>query len=202
MIKKMMLLALAVGALVALAVPAMASADQWTYDGAPIGLGEEVQEEYEGFLSFTTPPPAVPVHSTFGCEVTVVVQVTGTEDETGHAFVTQFSPTTGTCVGTGVFTNCKLKADSSNPPWTVDINATDLTVTGTVEINNTYESCPSGITGSKLGFVDTTVTTANGANGGISTLTIDNFLSENGFTRANGSVHAETGGRLGVVYTG
>jgi hypothetical protein len=172
----------------------------WTYNGAVIEEGSKVQEEYEGFLSFTTPPPAVPIHSTFGCEVTVVVQVEGTENETGHAEVTQFSPTTGTCVGTGVFTNCKLKADSSNPPWTVDINATDLTVTGTMEINHTYESCPSGITGSKRGFVDTTVTTTNGANGGISTLTIDNFLAENGFSHTNGSLHAETEGRLSVDY--
>jgi hypothetical protein len=197
MLKKTMLLAMAVGAL-AFAAPAVASADQWTYNGAPIAQDDVVQDEYEGFLSFTLPTAIVPVHTTFGCDVTTTLQVEGTEDETGHALMTQFAPTTSTCVGTGAFAGCKVKADSSNPPWTVDINATDLTVTGTMKIVNAYEGCLTGIMGSELSFVNPTVETTNGANG-ISTLTL-NALAENGFTHTIGSLHTETGGRLGIDY--
>jgi len=199
MLKKMTLLAMAVGALIAFAVPAVASAaDQWTYEDAAIpNNGSEVVETYEGLLSFTTPSPPLPVHSTFGCQVTVAIVATGTANGTGHAEVVEFNPTTTECSGTGVFTGCHLIADESNPPWTVDIGATDLTVTGPITIHNTYTSCPAGPE-SNLAFnsitAETTSTTA-----GIQTIHIHG-VATNGVTTAFGTVHAEGEGLLGVDY--
>jgi hypothetical protein len=196
MIKKMMLLAMAVGALVAFAAPSVASAHQWTYEGAVIPEGKVVQEEYEGFLSFTSPAPPLPIHSTFGCEVTAVVQVAGTEDGTGHANATQFSPTTPTCVGTGIFAGCVLASHENTAPWTIDINPADLTITDVKIINFYAEGC--AVPGSELTFKEITgVTTSNST--GIQTIHISG-LASNGFTSASGTVHAETGGKLGVDY--
>jgi hypothetical protein len=206
MLKKLMLLAMAVGALVALAAPAAASAaHQWTDDGAPIAEGTEASESYEGRLQFTSSSPPLPVHSTFGCDVTTTVVATGTENGTGHAEVTAFNPTTSTCTGTGVFTGCKLINDVSNPSWTVDINAAntpsfagDLTITGPVTITNTYaEGCPAG-GGSELTFNNITANTTSNATG-IQSISISGPAT-NGFTVASGTVNAESVGDLGVDY--
>jgi hypothetical protein len=106
-------------------------------EGFTLGEWEEASETYEGFLGFTVPTPVLPVHSTFGCEVTI--QVTAVANS---AMVTQLSPTTSTCAGTGVFLGCKLANDSSNPPWEIDFGGIYPVITGPVEMTSIYESCP------------------------------------------------------------
>jgi hypothetical protein len=179
----------------------------WTYDGGTIEEQVVVSESYEGRFEFTTPPPAVPVHTTFGCNVTITVQVTGTEDGTGHAEVTTYNPTTSTCTGTGAFTGCVLVNDVANPSWTVDINkadtaaepsfAGDLTITGPVTTINTYAAgCPVG--GSELTFANITATTASNA-AGIQSISIS-AKATNGFSVSSGTLQAEAEGLLGVDY--
>jgi len=198
MLKKMTLLAMAVGALVAFAVPATASAaDQWTYEDAVIPNGTEVAESYEGFLQFTSPSPPLPVHSTFGCQVTVVIAAEGTAGGTGHAEVVEFNPTTTECTGTGVFTGCHLIGDTSNPPWTVDIHASDLKVTGPITTHNEYTSCPVG-SETNLAFESVTAQTTS-TTAGIQTIHIHG-VATNGVTTTSGTFHAEGEGLLGVDY--
>jgi hypothetical protein len=199
MLKKMMLLAMAVGVLVAFAAPTVASAHNWTSGGAKLEKGATASETYEGVLSFTTPAPPLPVESSFGCEVTVAVEVTGTGGGTGHGEVTEFNPTTASCAGTGVFKGCTLANDVSNPPWDVDILATNLRVNGPVTITNTYAAgCPAGA-GSELTFGPIAGATTNGGGGGIEKITISG-LASNGLTVTSGTLHAESGEVIGVDY--
>jgi hypothetical protein len=182
MIKKTMLLAMAAAAIAAFAIPASASAyTNWTANGVTLGAEETAVETYEGFLTFTTPTPAVPVHSTFGCQVTAKIHVEG---NTGK--VTQFSPTTSTCEGTGVFAGCKLKSDTSTVPWTTHFTPTDIDVTA-VKFTNAYEGC--AVAGSELEFPSITM---------IPTLSPKRILSwhvsgtaSNKVTVASGTVTAE-----------
>ena len=186
-IKKMLLLASMALAAVAFAVPATASAktDVWTADGETLGPGEEATAGFEGFLAFTTPQPAVPVHSTYGCQVTVAINAVGEAGGTVEAF----NPTTGTCEGTGVFTGCKLKEHTTNPPWNINVATTPGSVTGPITIHNIYEGCGFGSPTSHLVFnavsVEPTVI------GGDLTFTVAG-IATNGVTTALGSVSQET----------
>ena len=183
-IKKMLLLASMALAAVAFAAPATASAvDVWTADGDTLGPGNEATAGFEGFINFTTPPPAVPVHSSFGCQVTVAIKAVG---EAGGT-VESFNPTTDTCQGTGIFVNCKLKEDTSNPPWNISIASTPGTVSGPITIHYIYQDCP--VTTSHIVFASISVA-PNVINGDL-TFTVGG-LATNGFTTVSGAISQET----------
>jgi hypothetical protein len=179
MLKKMMLLAMAVGALIAFAAPAAAQA-QLTFNNAT--------EEFEGVLEFHRPAP--PITGTFACNVTVVVTSTGGTD----AEVTEFAPTTEECEGTGLFAGCELVGDASNVPFTATANTEDIVVTkpgGDITIANVYSGCAFGIPGSHLEFGEVTAEASLTGNGGIEALTISGISTAGGVT-ASGTVLAET----------
>jgi hypothetical protein len=165
MLKKMTLLAMAVAAIAAFAVPASASAaTDWTHEGVVVKEGVDLTEAFEGELSFDT------AIGSFGCQVTVVLTVTGPT----KAEITKFAPTTATCKGTNSLVPCKLKNDASNVPWTVTSGTGAFTVTktgGNVTVFNEYEAgCPLGAS-SDLLFEKITVTPAT-EEGVITKLTI------------------------------
>ncbi len=175
MLKKMMLLAMAVAAIAAFAVPASASAaTDWTHNDVLVPAGSNFSQSFEGKLSFTVAPPIVPVHSTYGCQVTIEINVTGPTAAT----VKKFNPTTSTCEGTGVFAGCKLKADKNNIPaagWAIENLVTDLAVkhptAGTdLTIFNEYEGC--AVPSSDLEFKEVTVTPTLNAGKTITSLAI------------------------------
>jgi hypothetical protein len=148
MLKKMMLLAMAVAAVAAFAVPAAASADVWTDNGTVLEPEEDITQAYEGVLTFNTGATG-----TFGCNVTIVVTTNGPE----AAQITKFSPTTTSCVGTVAFKGCELIEDLSNTPWDVHNATTPLVVTkagANMTIFNKYKagSCAGGQTSSHLEF--------------------------------------------------
>jgi hypothetical protein len=191
MIKKMMLLASALAALVAFAVPATASADSWADNGVALGAGVDITQNYEGFLQFNTGPGGV-----FGCEVTITITTNGPS----AAQVTKFSPTTETCVGTVAFEGCKLIADKSNVNFSINNAITPLVVTkpeGRITIHNEYQAgtCKGGQTTSHLEF--NSVNAAVEGTNPINKLTISG-TAINGVTAA-GSLVPEGTATLGLV---
>jgi opacity protein-like surface antigen len=153
MLKKMMLLAVSAAALVAFAVPASASAaTDWTHNGSVVGNNVDLTESFEGFLSFDTGI------GSFGCDVTVKLTVTGPTS----AEITEFNPTTASCVGTGMLVTCHLANDTSNVPWTVTNGTGNVSITksgGNVTVFNEYKGgeCPLGAS-SDLQFASITAT--------------------------------------------
>jgi len=117
MLKKMMLLASAVAALAAFAIPATASADTWADNGVAIMAGADITQSYEGFLQFNTGPLGV-----YGCEFTATVTTNGPHAAT----ITKFAPTTEPCVGTIAFEGCTLIGHTSNTPWDLGNATTPL----------------------------------------------------------------------------
>jgi hypothetical protein len=217
-LKKMMLLAGMAFAAIAFAIPATASAlpktdgTHWTNGNQHkiVNNGVSISAPFEGFLDFTTPMPPAPVHSTFGCEVTAIIKVTGPTT----AEATKFEPTTTTCVGTGIFAGCKLKAHTNNLPWTVtnttgntsavpptvsDFDVTKVGGTGDVTIRNEYESCTAGaIPPSDPEFKSITVTPTLDGNGTVTSFSISGTATD-GATIATGSLSAEAvGTKIGV----
>ena len=197
MLKKMMLFATTAAAIAAFAVPASASAaDVWTDDHVELGEGETAAQPFEGFLQFSAAP-----FGTFGCEVTVVVEAEGPVSGT----VTEFSPTTETCVGTGIFYDkCKLAGHSTNinDGWEIDVSTTPATVTrpgGNVTIRTAYASCPSGATGSHLEFASIAVTPTLNAEGTIVSLSIAGTATNGAI--ASGTVYPEIAPTLGLTAT-
>jgi len=72
------------------------------------------------------------------CHVTAIIEAEN--GETGH--VTNFTPETESCVGTGVFNECILVGhENTNLPWHVTTTASDFDVTGNIVIHNQLESC-------------------------------------------------------------
>lgn len=139
MIKKMMLLAIAVAAVAAFAAPASALAGtHWIHEGSTVSSFEE---DYTGFASFDV--NAFPGTS-FGCVVHVHLSATqDTTPTTATGTITSFEVTTNTCEGTGLLTGCELENDTSNTNWHVVATATDLDITktgGEIEINNSYKA--------------------------------------------------------------
>src|SRR3954471_19344111 len=114
MLKKMMLLALAVGALVAFAAPAVASATT-IVDSETKEAGETI--DFTGEVGF-----AGELGGFKECVIHGTIHVSG---ETGEATV---EITNHTCVGTGAFTACTVE-EANTEPWGIDINAADLTIT-------------------------------------------------------------------------
>jgi hypothetical protein len=118
--KKVMLLASAVGVFAALAIPASAAADSWAVGGTVLQPGEVIEQPYEGFLQFNTGATG-----TFGCDVTAVIKTNGPH----AAEITTFTPTTSTCVGTVAFKGCKVIKDTNNLSWDINNLTTPLVVT-------------------------------------------------------------------------
>ena len=114
--------------LLALGLAGSASADPsadyvFTVNGGTIAPEEEAKASFEGFIRFTTSRPFVPVHSTFGCQVTITINVEGPS----KGRLELWEPTTGTCVETGVFKGCILVHDTNNPPWQIGFAYTGFT---------------------------------------------------------------------------
>jgi hypothetical protein len=189
MIKKMMLLALAIGAFIALAAPSVASAYEEGVVSGSEGEGATGTEGYEGFLKFTTMQGAQ--HSVFECNYTLKMHLGG-----GAFTVIEFRPTTTSCEGTGVFAGCKLKNDTSNVPWGVGIGAA-LTINGPITLTNMYEGCSLGITGSELTFNSITATPTLNGGGWITSLALAGTAT-NGVTKLSGSMSAEGDAVLGL----
>jgi hypothetical protein len=210
MLKKMMLLAISVGALVAFAVPATASAtDVWTdWNGLKhqtLGGGNTANQAFEGLIVFTTGLP-LPVESGFGCQVTVEIRAVGPSG----GKVTKFNPTTKECVGTGIYDGCTLKGDTTNirteeeeeffDRWSINVSETPATVTNTIgnlTFHYIYEGCPSGVTGSHLEFASISVTPTLNVDGTITALSLSGTAT-NGATKISGTVTPEAGLTLGV----
>jgi len=187
MLKKMMLLAMAVGALIACAAPAAAQA-QTTFNNET--------EEFEGFFTTHRAARGVPT-GIFTCPVTVVVTSTGGAD----ASVTQFSPTTTDCAGTGLFTGCHLIHDTANVPFTATANTEDIVLSkpdGDITIANGYTGCAFGIPGSHLEFGEITIKPILTEGGGIEALTISGMSTVGGVT-VTGTLFAETNHGLTLI---
>ena len=159
---------------------------QWTADGETLGFGEEATAAFEGFFGWTIPSPIVPVHSTFGCPVTITIIAVGLSG----GEIESYNPTTANCSGTGIYAGCKLKGDTTNPPWNIDISSMPATVAGPVTIHNAFEGCPTGITTSHLVFESLAVTPS--VIGGHLSLDITG-KSTSGIFITSGSFTAESG---------
>ncbi len=118
-INKRLLLVGVIAAVAVLAVPALASAAVWKHKGAnltkfvEIGLtGGEVFETSAG--------------NGMSCELHATLTTEGGSTGKITKFETKKCPT-----GFGSFAKCELNtAEAKGLPWTVDVNATDLTITG------------------------------------------------------------------------
>ena len=108
MLKKMMLLASMALAAIAFAVPASASALEWTDEGS--SFSGEIGDTITGFIAFGNP---VAGQTKFGCEAHAEIDFIGGGTT---ATLTSFEPTTGTCVGEGSFTGCKLVEHQTTIP--------------------------------------------------------------------------------------
>lgn len=138
MLKKMMLLAMAVCALVAFSAPASASAaNEW--------IGSH-SDNLTGKLSFGNPAAG---QTKFGCQTSTTVDVTG---GTSTGEVTSFTPTTASCSGEGAFAGCSLVSHETTLPTVLGtsqvkihiVGATTLTLTtpaGTpIVLHNVYNA--------------------------------------------------------------
>ncbi len=201
-LRKMMLLAGMALAAIAFAVPASASAasTHWTDDDVVVDPGVNITAPFEGFLKFTVAPPFVPVHSTFGCQVTIKVNVTGPT----AAQITEFRPTTTVCEGTGIFSGCQLEEDKSNLPWNITNTHADLDITkgGGIEpditVFNKYHSCNAGVLpNSDLLFPAITATPVLDGAGTIEEISISGTATTTS-AAASGSVKPEGAKTLGL----
>src|ERR1700733_13871723 len=132
-IKKMLLVGAAVLALAAVAVPvSLATTGHWKDGGA------EVKTKFE--LSLTGAETfEIPTESGMDCEVHAVL----TSEGGTSAKITKWEIKTAGCKGFGSFASCTLSSTTINGlPWTVDVNTTNLTVTG-VSITRVFKTgCP------------------------------------------------------------
>jgi hypothetical protein len=176
MLKKLMLLAMAVTAIVAFAVPAVASAG-WTEEEKPL----EAPAEFE----FTGPAQFTVSEGAAGAAATLHVKVNLTPGSTGH--VTSFVATE--CKGLGALAGLVCDSTAQNlSSWAIHCSKGSLSITG-VDIHNKYT--PSGLA------PDTTLTGSISAKPdnslAISSVTLDEISAE-----ANGSP-AQVSGSLAVV---
>lgn len=131
MIKKLTLLAAAVAALVAFAVPASASAAEWKFEGK--GLTEMKTVKLSGPAGFTVGGGAAGAHAVLDATLTLEPGSTGT--------VTELTVTA--CTGTGQLAGLTCHGTPVALPWTVHCNADgSMTITG-VHLTNVYT--PTGL---------------------------------------------------------
>jgi hypothetical protein len=181
-LKKMTLLASMALALVAFAAPAAAQAEGPTIEG--VG-------RYEGTLFFKVLlGPAA--GSEFECHQ-VTVELVGNNPPDTTATVTKFNPTTATCTGTGVFTNCTLNGDHNNLPWIAHSDTEHaLTVTkpnGDITVKNTYDGVGCTQTESHIEFGSVKVTPGQ-TEGEITSLSVHGVTTNTAVT-AGGTVSKE-----------
>jgi hypothetical protein len=138
MLKKLTLLAMAVGALIAFAVPATASALTWDTNGVPIGNEENADKvHFTGTLSSTKGGLKI------SCDATANVNLWNNNG--AHGLVTELlltpHPTTTVGCTVAVFvsipvgymdiTNCHVNATANGTPWTVTTSGTNsVTIDG------------------------------------------------------------------------
>lgn len=145
--KKRLLLAGAVTAFVVLAVPALALASVWKDKGTnvtkfvEIGLsGGEIFEATEG--------------NGMSCEIHITMSTEG--GSTGK--ISKFE-NKGCPAGFGSFKECTLStATAKGLPWTVDVNESDLTITGW-HVKRTFSSCGTSEVNETIGSVTMTLNT-------------------------------------------
>jgi hypothetical protein len=116
MFKKMMLLASTALAAVAFAVPASASALEWTDNGS--AFPGTASDTLSGLITFGNPAPG---QIKFSCVVHAGFSVTG---GTTTGSLSSYTVTTETCVGGGSLANCTAVADSATVPAGTAIHIT------------------------------------------------------------------------------
>lgn len=116
MLKKMVVLATAVAALVAFAVPASASAAwNWTHGGVKPKEGQNFTHPFEGTVGWSAGQGGGMLGSIYcGTKATIT-----TEGPT-KAQVTQWESNVSTCVGKGWFA-CSMSSATRNVSWTITI---------------------------------------------------------------------------------
>jgi hypothetical protein len=180
MVKKLMLLAAAIAAFAAFAVPASASAAEVLMEGNP--LAEEVEESYSGPASFS--------NENGGVECENVTATINFENGT-MGNVTAFQGDGCETIGALHALGCHVAAVvPTNLPWTVDVNATDLTITG-VTIDNAFQpGCVIPGVGEIPGIAITgDVTVTPGAGGTLEHVTLEGTLSSSlGPVNVNGTL--------------
>jgi hypothetical protein len=131
MLKKMMLLALAVGALVAFAAPASASASGPMFTNNQAAISGTVPTTFSGRATFTA--LGIPGTS-YSCVIHVTLSVGTTE-----AHITSFVATRETCEGTGALEPCELAAANATGEFTTNgatISSSNFTLSNTYEGEN------------------------------------------------------------------
>lgn len=147
-INKRMLLAGVFAAVVLLAVPALALAAVWKDKGVNVnkfvefaGLGGEIFETTEG--------------NGMNCEVRAVFTTEGGSTGKVTKFEIKKCPT-----GFGSFAKCELAtAEAKGLPWTVHVNASDLTITN-MRTKRTFKAgCPTAELDKTIGSTTVTLNT-------------------------------------------
>ncbi len=146
-INKGLLLAGAVAAVVALAVPALALASVWKDKGVNVSkfveinlTGGEIFESGEG--------------NGMSCELHATLTTEGGNMGKITKFETKKCPT-----GFGKFAKCELStSEAIGLPWTVDVNTSDLTVTGW-HTKRTFKNCETTELNKTVGNVTMTLNT-------------------------------------------
>jgi hypothetical protein len=119
-------------AALAAAFPAVTSATVWTHGGSPVS--KSVELSLDGFESFGVRG----ITGAITCEVSATLKTSGGSTGT----ITKYS--LFACSGSGGLANCvPLATESKGLPWTVDVNAADLTLTK-MRIRRTFsgKGCP------------------------------------------------------------
>lgn len=171
MLKKLTLLAAAVAALVAFAVPASASANEWLNNGKPLEAAETV--ELSGPAGFAVGGGVAGAHAVLDAVLELEPGSTGTVTEL----------TVKECTGTGLLAGLTCHGTPVGLPWTVHCNANGSVTITSMHLTNVYT--PEGAT------ANTTLkgnVVATGTGGSLNSVT----LAGEGVT-ANGNPATVTG---------
>jgi hypothetical protein len=196
-VKRQLVLTTMALAAIAFSVPAMASAEPFTWTDRHVHLEEAEKTEpkpFEGRLEFTTG------FGSFGCDVTVLVVAEGPNKGT----VTEFNPTTKTCSGTFAFGGCVLTKDKTNieEGWHIEVTPSGLmhvtSTSGDLTIHNEYHGCAGGQVTSHLEFESATLTPTLDPEGTINHLHLS-ATDTSGTVTAHGSVTPEGEKTLGLA---
>lgn len=156
--KKFLLLASTALVALAFAVPASASAYQWTSNGLELGEGETVAQTFEGRVGYFYAPPAYWTYTSFYCDATIRIEAEGPSGESIPARITQFERDPSSCEGVGpMLGHCKAKSLSSNVAsgWSLDVASSPAKLSlpgGYVKINDEYEGSECGKTVRSMEF--------------------------------------------------
>jgi len=140
-----LLFAGAIAAVAILAIPALASASVWKDEGT--NVSEFVEIGLSGGEFFETSEG-----NGMSCELHATLTTEGGSTGKITKFETKKCPT-----GFGSFAGCGLnKAEAKGLPWTVDVNASDLTITN-LHIKRTFNSCGTTELDKTIGSVTVTL---------------------------------------------